>query len=61
MLLAASDESHENVEPLAPAPGTPPGARMWFGDNGPEQVGCYSLCLRVGGGDGGGGRGGGGD
>jgi hypothetical protein len=32
MLLAASDEPHENVEPLAPPTGALPGERIWFGD-----------------------------
>jgi aminoacyl tRNA synthase complex-interacting multifunctional protein 1 len=31
MLMAASDTSHENVEPLSPAEGSVPGERVWFG------------------------------
>lgn len=31
MLLAASDEPHENVELLAPSDGCAPGERAWFG------------------------------
>lgn len=37
MLLAASDEPHLVVEPLAPPAGAKPGERVWFGDN-KEQV-----------------------
>eukprot|EP00879_Flechtneria_rotunda_P029046 GHRR01031305.1.p1 GENE.GHRR01031305.1~~GHRR01031305.1.p1 ORF type:complete len:238 (+),score=94.32 GHRR01031305.1:582-1295(+) len=33
MLLAASDEAHEIVEPLAPAAGTTSGSRVWFGQH----------------------------
>ncbi|KAF8059373.1 PMA1 [Scenedesmus sp. PABB004] len=32
MLLAASNEEHTAVEPLAPAPGAAPGTRVWFGE-----------------------------
>jgi aminoacyl tRNA synthase complex-interacting multifunctional protein 1 len=38
MLLAASDEAHENVEPLAPPTGATPGSRVWFGQH-QDQVG----------------------
>lgn len=31
MLMAASDESHENVELLIPPEGSIPGERIWFG------------------------------
>ncbi|XP_015868049.2 uncharacterized protein LOC107405495 [Ziziphus jujuba] len=31
MLMAASDPSHENVEPLVPPEGSFPGERIWFG------------------------------
>ncbi|KAL4191809.1 hypothetical protein AMTRI_Chr06g190920 [Amborella trichopoda] len=31
MLMAASDESHENVELLSPPEGSIPGERIWFG------------------------------
>jgi tRNA-binding EMAP/Myf-like protein len=32
MLLAASNDAHDVVEPLAPPPGSAPGSRVWFGD-----------------------------
>lgn len=37
MLLAASNEQHTEVEPLAPAEGAAPGSRVWFGEH-KEQV-----------------------
>lgn len=46
MLLAASDEAHENVEPLAPATGAAPGTRVWFGQQ-QEQVGRFALEIVV--------------
>lgn len=39
MVLAASNEEHTVVEPLAPPPGAQPGERVWFGEQ-KEQVGC---------------------
>ncbi len=38
MVLAASNEEHTRVEPLAPPPGAAPGDRVFFGDRA-EQVG----------------------
>jgi tRNA-binding EMAP/Myf-like protein len=31
MLLAASNDAHDVVEPLAPPAGAAPGTRVWFG------------------------------
>ncbi|KAJ3678198.1 hypothetical protein LUZ60_002001 [Juncus effusus] len=33
MLMAASDEAHENLELLVPPEGSVPGERIWFGEN----------------------------
>lgn len=38
MLLAASNDAHDVVEPLAPPAGAAPGTRVWFGQH-QEQVG----------------------
>ncbi len=38
MVLAASNEEHTVVEPLAPPQGAQPGERVWFGEQN-EQVG----------------------
>lgn len=46
MLLAASDEAHEHVEPLAPTAAAAPGARVWFGQQ-QEQVGAERSSSAV--------------
>eukprot|EP00892_Ulva_mutabilis_P008421 jgi/Ulvmu1/5951/UM026_0073.1 len=38
MVLCASDEAHENVEPLAPPQGASVGERVWFEENQPEPA-----------------------
>ena len=37
MLLCASDEAHEHVEPLTPPAGCSPGERIFFGQDGSDQ------------------------
>lgn len=46
MLLAASDEAHEHVEPLAPAAAAGPGTRVWFGQQ-QDQVGAGESAICV--------------
>lgn len=38
MLLAASNEEHTEVEPLAPPEGAAVGERVWFGEANAQQV-----------------------
>jgi tRNA-binding EMAP/Myf-like protein len=42
MLLAASNEGHDVVEPLVPPQGAAPGARLWFGEH-QDQVGVGCM------------------
>lgn len=50
MLLAASNDAHDVVEPLAPPSGAAPGTRVWFGQH-QEQVrdvvaAAASMCRQ---------------
>lgn len=47
MLLAASNDAHDVVEPLCPPEGAAPGTRVWFGQH-QEQVSARAadVCYR---------------
>ncbi|PNW79724.1 hypothetical protein CHLRE_08g364650v5 [Chlamydomonas reinhardtii] len=45
MLLAASDEPHLVVEPLAPPPGAKAGERVWFGDNAEQPAAADAKVV----------------
>ncbi len=39
MVLCASNDAHDQVEPLTPPEGAKPGERVWFGEGNEKQVG----------------------
>jgi aminoacyl tRNA synthase complex-interacting multifunctional protein 1 len=44
MLLCASDEAHENVDPISPPAEAAVGERIWFGDN-KDQVRAHFIMA----------------
>lgn len=47
MVLCASSDAHDRVEPLAPPPEATVGERVWFGEDGKGQVrsSCWLGCV----------------
>jgi tRNA-binding EMAP/Myf-like protein len=46
MLLAASNDAHDVVEPLSPPAGAAPGTRIWFGQHQEQVSEGRGVCLK---------------